>query len=115
MNIEEFRNWCLSLEGSTEDVKWGNHLCFMIEEKIFLMCSLEAPHSFSVKILPQDFDNLVQQSVFQQAPYSAKRQWILVESLEACPVAEIRQLVLNSRELVLQKLSKKIQAKYAAH
>lgn len=112
MDIESFREYCLSLPGTTEDVKWGDHLCFLVENKIFIMCSLEPPHSFSFKIEPGDFDELVQRTGVSQAPYSAKRQWALADSLEVFSDAELRAWVENSRKLVIQKLTKKLQAKY---
>ncbi|PST81916.1 hypothetical protein C7T94_17125 [Pedobacter yulinensis] len=112
MDIESFRDFCLSLPGTTEDVKWGDHLCFLVENKIFLMCSLQAPHSFSFKIEPEAFDILVQRAGVSQAPYSAKRQWALAHSLEVFNEAELKAHVANSRSLVISKLTKKLQAKY---
>ncbi|WP_129716534.1 MmcQ/YjbR family DNA-binding protein [Pedobacter sp. SYP-B3415] len=112
MDIETFRDFCLGLPGTTEDVKWGDHLCFLVENKIYIMCSLTAPHAFSFKIEPEAFDELIKRTGVLQAPYSAKRQWALAESLDVFPEHELQSWVANSRRLVISKLTKKLQAKY---
>ena len=35
MNIEQLRKFCLSFPGATEDIKWGNDLCFCVGKKMF--------------------------------------------------------------------------------
>ncbi|MEJ7558470.1 MAG: MmcQ/YjbR family DNA-binding protein [Pedobacter sp.] len=111
MDIETFRDYCLSLEGSTEGMKW-DHLCFMIEEKIFVLVSLDEG-ALCFKCDPDDFDELVARDGISQAPHFARRQWIAVDSLEVMADKELQERVAQSRLLVLKKLSKKTQAKYA--
>ena len=41
MNIEEIQNLCKQLPGVTEDIKWGNDLCFSVGGKMFLVAGLE--------------------------------------------------------------------------
>lgn len=113
MNIETLREYCIGLTGTTEDIKWDDHLCFLIEGKIYLMTSLTAPHSFSMKVDPADFDALVSRVGISQAAYMAKRQWVLVENLSVLPEPELKNRIRASRALVLSKLTKKIQEKYA--
>ena len=51
MNIEEIRAYALSKPEKAEDLKWGEHLCLMVCEKIFLVLSLDeypAPASFKI-------------------------------------------------------------------
>ena len=110
MDIETFRDYCLSLNGTTEGMKW-EHLCFMIEEKIFVMASLEDGR-LCLKCDADDFDELVARHGISQAPHFARRQWIAIESLDVMPHTELKERVASSRLLVLKKLSKKIQAKY---
>ena len=111
MDIESLRDYCLSLKGATEGMKW-DHLCFMIEEKIFVLASLEDGH-LCLKCDPEDFDELTARPGIKQAPHFAKRQWIVMESLEALPSAELQSRIAASRDLVLSKLPKKTQARYA--
>ena len=110
MDIETFRDYCLGLKGTTEGMKW-DHLCFMIEEKIYVLVSLN-DNSLCFKCDPDDFDDLVARHGIKQAPHFARRQWIALESLEVLNDAELRERVAASRALVLKKLSKKLQEKY---
>lgn len=111
MNIESFREFCLSLPGTTEGMKW-EHLCFMIEEKMFVIIALEEGNSFSTKCTPEEFDELVARDGIRQASHMAKRQWVLIDRLDILSEEELKNRVLTSRALVLEKLSKKIQEKY---
>ncbi|MDQ7949396.1 MAG: MmcQ/YjbR family DNA-binding protein [Pedobacter sp.] len=111
MNIEEFRDFCLSLPGTTEGMKW-EHLCFMIEEKIFVIIAIDEGNSFSTKCTPEEFDELVARDGIRQAPHMAKKQWVYIENLEVLGREELKHRVKTSRELVLSKLSKKLQQKY---
>lgn len=110
MDIETFREFCLSLNGTTEGMKW-DHLCFMIEEKIFVLASLE-DGALCLKCHPDDFDNLVSRHGIKQAPHFARRQWIALDSLEVMSGQELKTRVEQSRTLVISKLTKKLQAKY---
>ena len=110
MNIESFREFCLSLEGSTEGMKW-EHLCFMVEEKIFVLASLD-DGVLCMKCDPDDFDELVARDGIRQAPHFARRQWIAIENLDVMPDQELKLRVAQSRALVISKLTKKLQAKY---
>ena len=111
MDIENFRDYCLSLPGTTEGMKW-DHLCFMIEEKIFVIIAIDEGNSFSTKCSPEEFDELTARDGIKQAFHMAKRQWVQIANLEVLTVAELKQRVQTSRELVLSKLPKKIQEKY---
>lgn len=112
MDIESFREYCLSLPGTTEGMKW-DHLCFMIEEKIFVIADIDTGSRFSIKCNPDDFDALTARDGIAQAYHLAKRQWIQIENLDVLNDKELKERVAESRALVLAKLPKKTQAKYA--
>lgn len=112
MDIESFRTWCLQLPGTTEGIKWEEHLCFMVEEKIFIIMDIEPPHAFALKIDPNDFDALTLRNGIAQAAHMARKQWISIESLQLLAGKELKERVMESRALVISKLSKKLQAKY---
>ncbi|MEE1943559.1 MmcQ/YjbR family DNA-binding protein [Pedobacter sp. KR3-3] len=111
MNIESFRTFCLSLPGTTEGMKW-EHLCFMIEEKMFVIIALEEGNSFSTKCEPEEFEELTVRDGIHQASHMAKRQWVQIDRLDILTEEELKKRVLTSRALVLAKLPKKIQEKY---
>nr|WP_121273704.1 MmcQ/YjbR family DNA-binding protein [Pedobacter schmidteae] len=110
MNIESLRAYCLGLNGTTEGMKW-EHLCFMIEEKIYVVASLEDGH-LTFKCNPEDFDELVVRPGIEQAKHMAKRQWVTLQGVNIMPDAELQKCIIQSRSLVLGKLPKKVQAKY---
>ena len=112
MDIETFRAYCLSLEGTTEEIKWESSLCFMVELKIFVIYSLEHG-GVAFKCDPDDFDALVAKDGIRQAPHFARRQWVALENLEVLPGQELKERILASRKLVISKLTKKLQQKYA--
>lgn len=111
MNIEAFRDFCLSLPGTTEGMKW-DHLCFMIEEKIFVIIAIDEGTGFSSKCTPEEFEILTARHGIKQASHMAKKQWVFIESLEVLTDQELMDRVKTSRALVLAKLPKKIQEKY---
>jgi|SRR5690606_24537264 len=112
MDIESFREWCLTFPGTTEGIKWEDHLCFMVAEKIFVLMDIQAPHSFALKVDPNDFDQLVSRDGIKQAYHMARGQWVGIDSLQVLDRDELQKMVGQSRSLVLSKLPKKIQAKY---
>lgn len=111
MDIETFRDFCLSFPGTTEGMKWG-HLCFMIEEKMFVIVGIDEGNSFSTKCTPEEFEELVAKPGIEQAPHMAKKQWVKIDNLDILSDSDLRERVSTSRALVLEKLPKKVQAKY---
>ena len=111
MDVETFRAYCLSLPGTTEGMKW-DHLCFMIEEKIFVIIAIDEGNRFSTKCSPEEFDELTARDGIQQAFHMAKRQWVQIEDLEVLSDMELKKRITTSRALVLVKLPKKVQEKY---
>jgi len=111
MDVEMFREYCLSLLGTTEEVKWGDNLCFMIEKKIFAFYSLEAG-TVALKCNPEEFEELIARDGIQQAWHLAKRQWIGLTDLDVLSIPELKKRITDSRGFVLSKLPKKIQELY---
>ena len=70
MDIEMFRHYCLSLPGTTEDVKWEENLCFLIENKIYVIYSL-TKGSFAIKCDVEEFQELVSRDGINQAYHTA--------------------------------------------
>lgn len=112
MDIEMFREYCLTLPGTTEGLKWGEHLCFMISEKIYVIASLDDGR-LSFKIDPEDFEALVARDGISQAFHLAKKHWVSIETLDVLSDQELRERIAASRALVISKLPKKTQTLYA--
>ncbi|MDM7923049.1 MAG: MmcQ/YjbR family DNA-binding protein [Pyrinomonadaceae bacterium] len=110
MNIDELREFCLSLPHVTEDVKWGQELCFCVGEKMFCVTGLEPAEglSFSFKCTPEKFAELTESVGIVPAPYVARYHWVLVKDPAVLSESEIKKLIRNSYEMVFDKLPKKI-------
>lgn len=112
MNVEEIRQFCLSLPHATEDVKWGNDLTFTIGKKMFAVTGLEAARqSISFKCTPEKFAELVELDGIIPAHYVARYHWVTVERLDALKPPELKDLIKQSYEMVWEKLPKNLKNK----
>lgn len=109
--IEELQIFCKSLPKVTEDIKWGNNLCFSVAGKLFLVISLdELPIAASFKVSEEDFDELSSREGFMQAPYFAKNKWVKILDIDSISLNQWIDYVMNSYNLIKLKLTKKLQA-----
>ena len=61
MTSSDLENLCMSFEGTTRDIKWGNDLCYSICKKMFCVTSLEGMKYVSFKTTPEDFGELIEE------------------------------------------------------
>ena len=109
MTLEELRNFCLSLPGVTEDIKWEEHLCFCVGTKMFIITSPDKfPVDASFKTTPELFEYYAAMDGFTQAPYFAKHQWLHIDNIESLPEEEWKTLLKTAYDLVFSKLTKKV-------
>ena len=108
MNIEELREFCLSLPAVTEDIKWEEHLVFSVAGKIFCLTGLDPPLQVALKIPEDQFDELTQTGDIIQASHFARRQWITVLDESRFSRAEWEHCIRQSYHLVKSKLPKKV-------
>jgi predicted DNA-binding protein (MmcQ/YjbR family) len=109
MNTEWLRNFCLSLPKVTEDIKWGNDLCFLIAEKMFCVTGTSAAMSASFKCDEEDFAALCERDGIIPAPYLAKNKWVYIQKATALTKKEWEYYIQKSYKLVASKLPKKLQ------
>jgi predicted DNA-binding protein (MmcQ/YjbR family) len=110
MTISEVREICLAFPGVTEDIKWGDHLCFNIGGKMFLVTAPDnVPVSASFKVTDEDFETLPNRSGFIPAPYMARNKWIFVDDINRFSNKEWLKYLQLSYELIFSKLTKKLQ------
>ncbi len=111
MDIETLRRYCLSLPHATEGIQWGNDLLFRIGGKMFAVVALErTPICISFKCTPEEFAELTEREGIIPAPYMARNNWVMLESLDVLPRAELKRLIKDSYGMVAAKLTKKVQA-----
>ena len=108
MNIDWLRKYCLSLPHVTEDVKWGDNLCFLLAEKLFCITDLEGEFKCSFKVKNEEFFELTEREGIIQAPYFAKAQWVSVNNPQSLTKKEWEHYLKQSYDLVKSKLPKKI-------
>jgi predicted DNA-binding protein (MmcQ/YjbR family) len=111
MNIDWVRSYCMSMPHATESVQWGNDLVFKVAGKMFAVLVLEpAKVWLSLKCSPEEFADLVERPHIIPAPYSARYQWIALETEDALPPGELKRLLRRSYDLVFERLPKKTRA-----
>jgi predicted DNA-binding protein (MmcQ/YjbR family) len=111
MHAEELRKHCLSFPGATEHQIWGNDLTFKVGNKMFAHTVLEvAPVWLSFKTSDEKFAELLERQDVIPAPYLARAKWVALETREAIPAGELRELLREAYDLVVAKLPKATRA-----
>ena len=108
MNVQWIQKYCLSLPHVTEDIKWGNDLCFSIGKKMFCVVGLQEPNTASFKVTEDEFEEMAARDGFKPAPYMAKYQWVFATDLGLMNRKEWEHYISQSYALVRAKLAPKI-------
>ena len=86
-------------------------LLFRIAGKMFTIIALDrTPNSMAFKCTPENFAELTEREGIIPAPYLARNNWVMLESLDALPRAALKRLIRESYDLVAAKLSKKVRS-----
>lgn len=118
MNIEEFREYCLSFKGVSEKMPFPNVpdkysrdvLCFYVLEKWFCFVNIEVFDFCCIKCTPDESKELRDQySGITPGWHMNKKYWISVYFNQDVPDEKIKELVSRSYELVVGSLTKKEQ------
>src|SRR6187549_1177979 len=108
MDLESIRIFCKNLPNVTEDIKWGNDLCFSIGDKMFCVAGLQPPTSVSFKVKDEEFDEMSSQQGIEPAPYVARYSWVLVTDLNQLTKKQWEHYVRQSYDMVKSKLPKSV-------
>ena len=73
MNIEQLREFCLSLPATSEGIKYGDQLCFMVAGKAFCSSNIKNLDRVSFRVLEEEFEELCDRPGIQVAPYGGAR------------------------------------------
>jgi predicted DNA-binding protein (MmcQ/YjbR family) len=110
MTIEEIQLICEKLPGVTQDIKWENHLCFNVGEKMFLVTAPDGvPPSASIKVSDEEFENLIFFEGIIPAPYMARHKWVHLDTINRFSKKQWQFYIPQAYYLVASKLSVKIQ------
>ena len=107
------REICLSFPSVKEDIKWGHDLCFLIREKMFCITGLEGDFGVSLKVKPDEFEELTSMNGIIPAPYLARYKWIYVNDADSFSASEWKHYLKQSYDLVNAKLPVKPKKKKA--
>jgi len=116
LDSESVRAHCLSFPQATENVQWGNDLVFKIAGKMFAVMALEGPVKYimSFKCTEEKFNELIEQEGIDPAPYMARNKWAAIERFDVLSDRELKALLQNSYELVVEKLPRKVREQIGA-
>lgn len=111
MDFDKIRSVCMSFPGATEGVKWENHICFMVAEKMFCITTIDdGAQDVSLKVTDEQFALLTEErDGIVPAPYMARNKWVRIERYKNLSDQEWKELLRQSYELIRAKLPRKVQ------
>lgn len=109
MNIDEYRNYCLSLKGTTEDLPFDeNTLVLKVKGKIFALTDIDLFESINLKCDPEEAIELRERYEGITPGYHMnKRHWVTVKTDGSVPVKLLYELTEKSYNLVINKLPRR--------
>ena len=110
MNIEDFRTYCLSKKGVSEDFPFDEStLVFKVGGKIFALTGLDNPEfKVNLKCDPEWAIELRETyDVIQPGYHMSKKHWNTVHFENNLPDTFLYQLIDHSYDCVVKTLSKK--------
>ena len=105
MTVDSIRAYCLSFPRATENLQWGEDLCFKIAGKIFSIISLDSQR-LCFKCAPETFSDLIERENIHPAPYVGRYKWVMLDRLGAVGDGELKDLIQQSYEMVAAKAPK---------
>jgi predicted DNA-binding protein (MmcQ/YjbR family) len=105
MNVDSIRAYCLAFPRATENLQWGEDLCFKVGGKIFVTLGIDSLR-LCFKCTPDMFAELVELEDIGPAPYVGRYKWVMLDRLDALADAELKDLIAKSYEMVAAKAPK---------
>ena len=109
MDLPEFREYCLTKFGASEETPFGpDVVVFKVKGKMFALAALEeVPPRVNLKCDPElALDLRDQYEQVRPGYHMNKKHWISVQIEGRIPDCEIRKMIDHSYELVVAKLAK---------
>lgn len=116
MNIEDFRDYCLSFKGVTEKMPFGkvaseygrNLLVFSVLDKWFCFVNVEVFDFCDIKCAPEQIGELQERyDGIRPGYHMNKKHWISVCFNQNVPDSKILELVRQSYDIVAASLTRK--------
>lgn len=117
MNIEELRTYCLSLKGVTEEFPFDEEtLVYKVIGKMFCLTSLDVDFSVNLKNEPEKNIELREEyPAIKPGYHMNKVHWNTIEIDGSIPDDVIKNLIDESYDLVVMKLTKQEQLKLKSY
>ena len=116
LGLEGVHNLLRAKPGAAAERPFGPEVVvYKIGGKMFAVIGLDpaSDHCMSFKCTPEQFAELVERNGIVPAPYVARYHWVALESFDALGEKELKALLRNSYELVIEKLPKKMKAQHS--
>lgn len=112
MNIEDFRNYCLSFKGATEDLPFDETtLVFKVMGKMFALVDIDDYDFVNLKCKPVDCEKLRDEYEGISPGYHMnKKHWVSVKTNGSVNDTLMKELVASSYNLIVASLTKKLKA-----
>jgi len=121
MNIKKAHDFCAKLPGATRDIKWAMgdsaHPAFSVGGKMFALFSLKQDQMLDVLMFKTDdvrFLELTDREGFGPAGHLAHAHWVRIADVKRLSETEAKVLLTEAHQVVMAKLSKKMQREIAA-
>lgn len=114
MNIEEFRDYCITKPAVTEAFPFDEvTLVFKVAGKMFALTSLDKEFSMNLKCDPERAIELREEyPAIQPGYHMSKKHWNTVFADGSIKDDFLRELIDHSYELVVKSLTKKVREEY---
>lgn len=111
MNIEELREYCLTLKGVTEEFPFGETvLVFKVSGKMFCLSELDKGLSIAIKNDPEKNIELREEyPAIKPGYHMNKKHWNTVDVNGSISDDMLKNLIDDSYDLVVMKLTRKQQ------
>jgi len=115
-DVEWIRKLCLSFPDVTEDMPWGDDLCFKVRGKIFAGMVLSDGRfpRITLKCAPDTFHELLEIEGISPAPYVGRYKWVMLANSNVLSANELESLIRQSYDLVVAKAPKRKAARQRA-
>lgn len=108
MTIDGIQQICGQWAGVREDIKWEDHLCFNVGDKMFLVTAPDTvPITASFKVSDEEFEEVSTRPGFKPAPYMARHKWVYVDDISRLNKKEWTYFAKQAYTLVAAKLPAK--------
>lgn len=110
MNIEAYREFCLSLKGAEEGLPFDEKtLVFSVKGKMFSLTNIDTFELINVKCDPEKALELREQyAAVIPGYYMNKKHWNSIKMDNTVPDDLIKEWIVNSYDLVVAKLPMKV-------